>query len=169
MLPVWTPVPFSMRSIAYSGVPLFVPVWWPFSRYNVRYGIEMLPAFAVFTAVAVYGFVRFAATSRTRLAIVTVVSVLALASYVEVLRATPVSLQEGVINSRTRIALETELAATIEKLPTNSTFLMYLGDHVGALQQAGIPLSRVINEGNHRPWKRPTDPDGLWEKALQHP
>src|SRR5437764_15425851 len=77
---LWVTVPFYMLSIAYSGVPLFVPVWWPFSRYNVRYGIEMLPAFAVFTAVAVYGFVRFAATSRARLAIVTVVSVLAVAS-----------------------------------------------------------------------------------------
>jgi hypothetical protein len=46
---------------------------------------------------------------------------------------------------------------------------MYLGDHVGALQQAGISLSRVINEGNHRPRKRPTDPDGLWERALKNP
>ncbi len=32
---------------------------------------------------------------------------------------------------------------------------MYLGDHVGALQRAAIPLSRTINEGNHRPWKKP--------------
>ena len=46
---------------------------------------------------------------------------------------------------------------------------MYLGDHVGALQQAGVALSRVINEGNHRPWERPSDPDGLWERALKHP
>ncbi len=46
---------------------------------------------------------------------------------------------------------------------------MYLGNHVGAFQQAGIPLARVINEGNHRPWMLPADPDGLWEKALQHP
>jgi hypothetical protein len=46
---------------------------------------------------------------------------------------------------------------------------MYLGDHVGLFERAGIPLSRVINEGNHRPWKRPLDPDGLWEKALAHP
>jgi len=37
------------------------------------------------------------------------------------------------------------------------------------LQRAGIPLAHVINEGNHRPWKRPTDPDGLWERALGHP
>ena len=46
---------------------------------------------------------------------------------------------------------------------------MYLGDHVGALQDAGIPLRRVINEGNHRTWKRPSDPDGLWERALADP
>jgi hypothetical protein len=46
---------------------------------------------------------------------------------------------------------------------------MYLGDHPGAFQRAGIPLSQVINEGNHRPWKRPTDPEGLWERALAHP
>jgi hypothetical protein len=46
---------------------------------------------------------------------------------------------------------------------------MYLGDHVGALQDAGIPLRWTINEGNHRPWKRPSDPEGLWERALADP
>ena len=34
---------------------------------------------------------------------------------------------------------------------------------------AGIPLEHVINEDNHRPWKRPSDPEGLWEKALANP
>jgi len=34
----------------------------------------------------------------------------------------------------------------------------------GALEQAGIPLRRTINEGNHRVWKYPLDPDGLWER-----
>ena len=46
---------------------------------------------------------------------------------------------------------------------------MYLGDHVGALQRAGIPLRRVINEGNHRTWRQPSDPQGLWEQALSNP
>jgi hypothetical protein len=40
---------------------------------------------------------------------------------------------------------------------------------VGALQQAGISLSQVINEGNHRPWKGASDPEGLWERALKDP
>jgi hypothetical protein len=169
LLVLWIPVPFYMLSIAYSGVPIFVPRWWPFSYYNVRYGIEMLPAFAVFAAVAAYGLLRFTSSSRTRLAIAAVFLIVPTISYVQVLRAGPVSLEEAVINSRTRIALESQLARYLEVLPANSTFLMYLGDHVGAFQQAGIPLAHVINEGNHRPWKRPTDPDGLWEQALQHP
>jgi hypothetical protein len=169
LLLLWTPVPFYMLSIAYSGVPIFVPAWWPFSRYNVRYGVEMLPAFAVFTAIAAYGLLRFAATNRAKLIIAIVFLLASAINYVQVLRAGPVSFEEAVINSRTRIALESEVARYLEALPPDSTFLMYVGGHVGALQQAGIPLAHVINEGNHRSWMHPSDPDGLWERALQNP
>jgi hypothetical protein len=169
LLLLWIPVPFYMFSIAYSGVPLFVPTWWPFSTYNVRYGIELLPAFAVMTAAAAYGLMRFAAQPRTRLMIAMGFIAVVAGSYVEVFLSGPVSFKEAVINSRSRIGLEKQLAAIIATLPTETTFLMYLGDHVGLFQRAGIPLAHVINEGNHRPWKRPTDPDGLWEKVLAHP
>ena len=91
------------------------------------------------------------------------------ASYIEVWRKDPVSFEEAVVNSRSRIALETAVAARLELLPPDSTFLMYSGGHVGALQRAGISLSRVINEGNHRPWKGASDPEGLWERALKDP
>jgi hypothetical protein len=68
-----------------------------------------------------------------------------------------------------RKQFETQLAGWLQKLPSDSTLLMYTGDHVGALEQAGIPLNRVINEGNHRTWKQPVDADGLWERALADP
>ena len=169
LLFLWVPLPFYMYSIAYGGVPLFVPGWLPFSHYNVRYGLEMLPAFAVFTAVAAYGLIRFVASTRSKLVIAVLFLVVPAGSYFQVWRKAPVTFEEAVTNSRSRIALETAIAARLEMLPSNSTFLMYLGDHVGAVQQAGISLSRVINEGNHRPWERPSDPDGLWERALKHP
>jgi hypothetical protein len=169
LLLLWTPVPFYMLSIAYSGVPLFVPAWWPFSHYNVRYGIEMLPAFAVFGAIAAYGLLRFAETARTKAILGFVFLVLVAVSYVQVWRAGPVSYEEAVVNSNTRIAIESRIASEVAQLPSNTKFLMYLGDHVGLFQQAGIPLSRVTNEGNHRPWVLPTDPQGLWERALEHP
>ena len=169
LLFLWIPVPFYMFSIADSGVPLFVPNWWPFSLYNLRYGLEMLPAFAAFTAIAAYGLIRLASTTRSRLVIAIVFLAFASNSYVQVWRKDPVSLEEAAVNSRSRIALESAVAARLELLPADSTFLMYSGDHVGALQQAGISLSRVINEGNHRPWKGASDPQGLWERALKDP
>lgn len=166
---LWIPVPFYMLSIARSGVPLFVPSWWPFSLYNVRYGLELLPAFAVFTAIAAYGLIRFASSTKPRLMIAVAFLAFVSASYVQVWRKDPVSFEEAVLNSRSRIALERAVAARLELLPADSTFLMYSGDHVGTLQQAGISLSRVINEGNHRPWKGASDPEGLWERALKDP
>jgi hypothetical protein len=166
---LWTPVPFYMLSIAHGGVPIFVPTWWPFSLYNVRYGIEMLPAFSVLTAIAAYGLIKFAGSTKVRMASGIIFVALVVTSYALVLRAGPVSLQEAVVNSRTRTALEKQLASIIRTLPPDSAFLMYLGDHVGAFQRAGIPLSHVINEGNHRPWKRPSDPEGLWERTLARP
>ena len=44
---LWLPVPFYAYSVAYGSVPIFLPVWWPHSFYNLRYGIELLPAFAL--------------------------------------------------------------------------------------------------------------------------
>jgi hypothetical protein len=44
---LWIPLPFYAYSVAYGSVPIFVPEWWPFSYYNVRYGLELLPAIAV--------------------------------------------------------------------------------------------------------------------------
>ncbi|HET9743452.1 MAG TPA: hypothetical protein VFQ00_11940, partial [Terriglobales bacterium] len=43
---LWSPIVFYALSIAYGSVPIFLPVWWPFSYYNVRYGLELLPAIA---------------------------------------------------------------------------------------------------------------------------
>ena len=163
------PIPFYMLSIAYSGVPLYLPTWWPFSFYNVRYGIEPLPFFSAMAGVLICSLLRLALKKSLKIAIGSAAVVLIVASYASVWRAKPVSFEEAELNSRTRIAFETSLASNLQKLPHDSSLLMYLGDHVGALQQAGIPLRRTINEGNHRPWKAPIDREGLWERALANP
>ncbi len=164
------PLPFYALSVAYGGVPIFVPTWWPFSHYNVRYGLQLLPAFATALALLVHRAVRSEQWNlRLRVGCVLGVFALVIASYISIWRSTPVSLKEAQVNMRTRNQLEAQLAIWLRKLPPSSTLLMYLGDHVGAVQQAGIPLKRVINEGNHRTWKQPDDPDGLWERALADP
>jgi Ca2+/Na+ antiporter len=163
------PLPFYTLSVAYGSVPIYLPHWWPSSYYNVRFGAELIPAFAVFAAVTIDGGLHRARPTWIKAAIVGALVALIATSYAGVWKAQPICYREAWANSLPRIAFEKELAATLLKLPPDSDLLMYLGDHVGALEDAGIPLRRVINEGNHRPWKRPSDPDGLWEKALADP
>jgi hypothetical protein len=168
LLLLWIPLPFYALSIAYGDVPLFVPVWSPFSLYNVRYGLELLPAFAVFAALIIYFGTVQVRSLNVILAITMAVTLFALTSYALIWKD-PLCRREALINSRTRVAIERALAAFLSATPASSTLLMYLGDHAGAVQRAGIPLDHVIHEGNHRPWKIPSDPDGLWERALAHP
>jgi hypothetical protein len=170
LLLLLVPLPFYALSIAYGGVPIFVPEFWPHTHYNVRYGLQLLPAFAVALSAPMYLAVRSKHwNEKLRVGVVIAVVGLVVVSYASIWRATPTSLQEAEINMRTRNQLEAQIAEWLEKLPPNATLLMYLGDHVGALEKAGIPLSHVINEGNHRVWKQPTDPEGLWERALADP
>jgi hypothetical protein len=163
------PIPFYALSIAYGGVPIFVPKWWPFSHYNVRYGLQLLPAFCASLAVLVNFIFRSNWNWRLRFASVLVLLGFVLASYSRVWRAGPVCLEEAEFNMKTRNQLEMQLSQWLERLPPAATVLVYVGDHVGAVERAGIPLRNTINEGNHRVWKQPTDPEGLWERALADP
>jgi hypothetical protein len=164
------PLPFYALSIAYGGVPIFIPYWWPFTHYNVRYGLQLLPAFSLALALLVFLIVRLQVLkSRVRLVCVVAVFAVVIASYASIWQSTPICLREAQVNMRTRSQLEAQLSVWLQKMSSNSTLLMYLGDHVGALERAGMPLKRTINEGNHRVWKQPADIDGLWERALANP
>jgi len=169
VLLLWVPLPFYAFSVAYGGVPIFVPPWWPFSYYNVRYGLQLLPAFAVFAVLLVDLTARYLKAAGVRAVLAAALMILAGASYAIVWKAQPVCFREAWVNSRTRVALETELSESLRQLPPDSTFLMYLGAHPAALERAAISLRRVIYEGNHRTWKQPSDPEGLWERALADP
>lgn len=169
LLLLWVPVPFYVLSVAYGGVPIFTPAWSPHSLYNTRYGVQLLPALAVFVALAVQYVASLVPTPTAKRATVVLGAGFVVLSYASVWRAQPGCFREAWVNSRTRLQLERVLAGKLQQLPPGATLLMYLGEHVGALQDAGIPLKQTINEGNHRVWKQPSDPEGLWERALADP
>jgi hypothetical protein len=150
---LWIPVPFYAISMAWGGVPIFMPKWWPFSYYNVRYGTQLIPVFAVFGALLLYLFLRrFSWLEAKRLVAIGAVLFLTWCYY-GVWRETPICLREARVNSVDRIAIETKLAAELAQLPPDATVLMYLGEHGGALQQIGFPLKRTINECHRRHWQ----------------
>ncbi|MGB8888561.1 MAG: hypothetical protein WCC87_17665 [Candidatus Korobacteraceae bacterium] len=153
LLLLWLPLAFYALSIAYGSVPIYIPIWYPFSYYNVRYGLELLPVFAIFPAIlAGYLGQRFAAPVQ-RIAVWSVLIAAVAASYVSVYRETPITLREAQVNSRGRIALEQGLANFLAGLPRPSTLLMYEAEHAGALPMAGVPLRHIISEAEHPDWE----------------
>jgi hypothetical protein len=74
------------------------------------------------------------------------------ASYASVWRNVPICLREIRANGGPRYALDGRLGSLLEKFPESTSMLVYLGDNGGALQRAGIPLKRTINEGNRKLW-----------------
>jgi hypothetical protein len=145
---LWIPVPFYILSMAWASVPVYLPQWWPHSYYNVRYGLQMLPAVAVFGALAFEFFSRIVPVRVPAVIIVLAVA----ASYFMVWQKGPICLREAQANGRARMMFEHHLALELEKLPARASLMMECGAHGAALQEAGIPLRRVLQEGNHPEW-----------------
>jgi len=146
---LWTPLPFYVLCIAWCSVPVYHPEWWPFSYYNVRYGLQLLPATAVFAALGCEFLTNF---FRPRYVVAAAALVIA-ASYYSIWKTTPICLREAQINGRERVALERQLAEMMRALPPSATFLMNCGAHPGATQMAAIRLRRVLCESSSRYWK----------------
>ncbi len=152
VLMLWLPLPFYAYSVAYGSVPIFIPTWRPFSWYNTRYGMELLPPFALFTGCLIT--VLLPRWSRVRGYALLTSLLLVVANSVALLRARPLVFQEAVVNSRSRLAFESALANALLNIPGNGLILMRVSSDVGAVQQAAIPLRRIVNEGDYLTWQR---------------
>ncbi len=159
LLLLWLPLPFYAWTIAYGSLPLFIPIWHPFSFYNTRYGIEMLPAFAMFPAFLLAALVKW--KPGLRIWAPMLAALVLLANSVALLRAGPLIYREAVANARTRIAFESALARALLALPAKARIVMAVSRDVGAIQQTGMPLRRFVDEGDYDRWRRAlADPSG---------
>ncbi len=152
---LWIPLPFYIYSISYGSIPIFIPPLFPHSYYNSRYGMEMLPAFAIFACVAL-GWLqqRWAASQPLLVRLMPPVALLLIAiNAVAMMYRVPLVLKEAMVNSTTRIAFEQAIANELKTFPSGVPILMYNSDHVGALQRAGIPLKQTLSETDYDSWK----------------
>src|SRR5260370_12938072 len=120
--------------IAWGGLPIYSPDWCPYSYYNVRYGLQLLPAVPVFVALA-YEFLHTVlkghgfqpcrqdvphARGFSRWPAFAVLIVVA-TSYVTLWRQTPICLREAQANGRARLEVHLLLPAELNNLPPAST------------------------------------------------
>ncbi len=157
-LPLALPLPFYAYSVAYGSVPIFLPVWWPHSWYNLRYGIELLPAIALalgFTAqfclAAVGQFKPRAIDARwANGAFVVLFSIVAL-NAVQMLRERPLVYVEGTkiiaAHRPYELAIPPVLRALLAQRP-GGVLLMITSTDPQIVALTGIPLRQTINESD---------------------
>ena len=150
---LWIPVPFYAYSVAYGSVPIFLPVWWPHSFYNTRYGIELLPAFALGLAFAAQFALAAAREFKPRLVAYTAAilfAIVALNAYI-MLRHRPIIYTESTKNIDARRPLDDQIPPVLRSLLAThpgGTVLMNTSVFPELVSLSGIPLRQTVNESD---------------------
>jgi hypothetical protein len=155
---LWLPLPFYIYSIAYGSVPVFLPVWWPDSWYNTRYGMEMLPAFALglgfaahFALTAVGEFKPRESEAKWMAYVATGLFALVGLNALELIREQPLTYIEGIKNIDARRPFELEIPPALRSLldtRPGGVVLMDTSVYPQLVALTGIPLRQTINESD---------------------
>jgi hypothetical protein len=152
------PIPFYSYSVAYGSVPIFLPVWWPHSFYNLRYGIELLPALALgigfaaqFVLDAVRQFKPHRSQARWAQSAAAVLFVIVGLNALAMLRECPPVYVEGTriiaAHRPYEIAIPPVLRALLAQHP-GGVVLMITSTDPEIVALTGIPLRQTINESD---------------------
>lgn len=150
---LWLPVPFYAYSIAFGSVPIFIPLWWPHSWYNTRYGLELLPAFALGLAFIAQFVLAIAREFKPRSTVYLAPALYAiiLLNAWTVIREKPLTYIESIKNIESRRTLEAEIPPVLRSLLAQrpgGIVLMNTSVFPQLVSLTGIPLRQTINESD---------------------
>jgi hypothetical protein len=146
------PFVFYVHSMARASIPLYVPSLYPFTYYNLRYGIQMLPALAVFPSFLVSARLL----SRARLGVAS--GLLALL-FVHLSLAfshgasnLPVA-REAVLNNPCRSLRQKAVTDFMRSHHIGGRILLGLGKWPCLLPELVIPFHDTVSEANRKIWR----------------
>lgn len=136
---------FYVWSIYGSGTPIFVPHLEPFSYYNTRYGLGMLPLLAFGGAALV------TVAPRVRGLLLAAVVLTAIVPWIAYPRAERwITWKESQVNSEKRRAWTREAATYLRRhYAKGDGIYANFGDLTGILREAGIPIRALLHDGVH--------------------
>ena len=161
---LWLPVPFYTWSVAYGSVPIFFPAWWPYTFYNTRYGLELLPALALGLGFAAHfaadllrriPFSHLASLTHIELRLPAFAFALFFAlaglNVFTLLRQRPVVYVESTKNLDARLPYDEAIPPVLEDLLgmlPRAPVLMNTSEYPEIVSLTGIPLRQTINESD---------------------
>ncbi len=152
---LWIPIPFYAFAVAYASVPIFIPPWWPHSYYNTRYGMEMLPGFALgvglVAQLAVAAVCQFKPAGEWRKPVLATLFVLVGLNFLLILRERPLVYVEGTWNAQARRPYDQHIPPVLRSLLAarpGGLILMNTSRYPEIVSLTGIPLRQTINNND---------------------
>jgi Dolichyl-phosphate-mannose-protein mannosyltransferase len=145
------PLAFYTQALDRAGTGLYVPTLFPHTYWNLRFGLEMLPAAAVFPSFLLSP--RLPSTGRWLL-----VAVMAAVLAVQFgTTAGPgadglATVKESLMNSPCRSPLQVQLTQFFKRAYAGGIILMAVGKYPCVMAALGIPYRRTISQPNRRYW-----------------
>jgi hypothetical protein len=146
------PLPFYVQALAYADVPLYMPTLFPYTYYNLRYGVEMLPALALFPIFLLspsvprgmrYGFLAFF------LALFVWQAYSLLSRGAEGL----VVVREGILNTPCRSGRQQAIIRFLREHYDGGRVLVAAGKWPCVMPAVGIHYRNTISDTNRKYWR----------------
>lgn len=159
------PLPFYIQAMAHAAVGLYVPTLFPFTYYNLRYGLEMLPGIALLPSFVVSRPIARMTRLGVAALFVGVITAQAVAQVGGGLRDLPI-VQESIRNSPCRKLLRKEVANYLRRVYDGKTILMASGKWPCLATRVGIDYRKTLTENNRRYWRRLRFGAGHWAEWI---
>ncbi len=154
-------LPFYVYSLAHAAIPLYVPTLFPHTYYNLRYGLEMLPAIALLPSFLITA--RAPVRLRWTLASVAVGVIVAQAGLVASGGAAELAVaREGVLNSPCRSPRQQLVIRVLKEKYDGRTVLAASGKWPCVMPEVGISFRNTLSESNRTYWRRVHTGPGRW-------
>ncbi len=155
------PLPFYIQAMAHAAVGLYVPTYFPYTYYNLRYGLEMLPAIALLPSFAVSA--RLSRHSRwlcagAMIAAFTIQSALQIRSG---LRNLPI-VRESILNTPCGQKPEEAAVRFLKGHYDGQRVLMAAGMWPCVAPRVGIDYRNILTQYNRRYWNQLPSGAGKW-------
>jgi hypothetical protein len=147
------PLPFYIQALAYAGVPLYVPTLFPNTYYNLRYGLEMLPAVALYPSFVLSPRLG----KKLRMGLLVVFLFLLGRQFLVLASAGAEELavvKEGILNTPCRSERQQAIIRFFRGGYDGQLILVTVGKWPCVMPEVGIPFRNTLSEANHKYWIR---------------
>jgi len=152
-------LPFYLHALAHAAIPLYVPTLFPRTYYNLRYGLEMLPAVALLPSFLLSSQMTRGLRGGLLAIFVGVLGFQAVSMTSGGVRELGV-VKEGILNTPCQSKRQQAIISFLRANYDGRRVLVAVGKWPCVMPEAGINYRNTLSDANRKYWRKlPSEPE----------